>query len=219
MSSKIAHKKLKESFNKKLFISLVISIFLHAGIFILWPDFEVDTAYISSRKDSSRIINISSLPNISIPQMPEKISKPATPKEIPNLNIDDITIKRTTFEENPLPDILPPPTQNNTDKVNIFSPRSIAPYISNKDEIIEALRREYPNNLNNQGIGGVVVVEFLVSKDGEIRELRVFKSSGYTDLDKAALSVMSVFEFNPALNMDKPVDAWVRIPIRFVPGK
>ena len=47
---------------------------------------------------------------------------------------------------------------------------------------------------------------------------RVFRSSGFVQLDEAALKVADVFRFTPALNREKIVQVWIRFPIEFQVG-
>ncbi len=75
--------------------------------------------------------------------------------------------------------------------------------------------RLYPPLLRNAGIGGQVVVCLFISKEGTVLDRRVSQSSGYAQLDEAALKVAGIFRFTPALNRDRIVQVWIRFPIKF----
>jgi protein TonB len=45
----------------------------------------------------------------------------------------------------------------------------------------------YPQSAGSQGVGGMLVVEFVIVKDGSLKSLAVLRSSGHAILDEAAL--------------------------------
>ncbi len=130
----------------------------------------------------------------------------------------DITIAPTTFEDNPVDDLPPPPTDDggvDLSAAPVFTPMTVYPEIKNRDEVRAALMREYPPLLRNAGVGGSVVVWFFISEEGQVLDRRVSQSSGHTQLDEAALRVADVFRFSPALNREMIVRVWIEIPITF----
>ncbi len=130
----------------------------------------------------------------------------------------DITIAPTTFADNPVDDLPPPPTgegEADLSAAPVFTPMTVQPEIRNRREVEAALMREYPSILRNAGIGGQVIVWFFISKEGSVLDGRVFESSGFAQLDEAALKVANVFRFTPALNRDQIVQVWIRFPIEF----
>jgi TonB family protein len=96
-----------------------------------------------------------------------------------------------------------------------FTPYTVGPDITNRVEVTEALRSEYPPLLRNAGIGGTVTVWFYIDETGEVQDTRVQEGSGHAPLDEAALRVASKMHFTPALNRDQPVPVWVAFPITF----
>lgn len=74
-------------------------------------------------------------------------------------------------------------------------------------------RPTYPEQEAKQNHQGTVTLRFLVGADGKVKESRVMKSSGYPDLDDAALVAISKCRFNPLIANGKPVDAW--IPVQY----
>ena len=105
----------------------------------------------------------------------------------------------------------PPPRPENL----AYTPYTVAPSILNRNEVVQAIAREYPGLLRDAGIGGTVRVYFFIDEEGEVQDTRIDQSSGYQELDDAALSVSSVYRFSPALNRDRRLPVWVSFPITF----
>lgn len=117
-------------------------------------------------------------------------------------------------QQNVLP--LPPPMeQSDLSDEPVFTPMTVAPQITNREEVIQAMEREYPQQLRDAGIGGRVVIWFFITETGEVADTRIKQTSGFSPLDDAALSVAGTYEFAPALNQDTPVPVWVQFPITF----
>jgi len=96
-----------------------------------------------------------------------------------------------------------------------FTPMTVRPVLTNAAVVGDALLAEYPPLLRDAGIGGAPVVWIHIATTGEVDDARVFESSGFEALDRAALNVARAMTFNPAMNGDVVTDAWVQIPIRF----
>ena len=73
----------------------------------------------------------------------------------------------------------------------------------------------YPTVLREAGIGGVVMVYFYIDETGRVKTTRVAQSSGYAQLDAAAMHVSELYRFSPALNRDQHVPVWVSFPVTF----
>jgi TonB family protein len=99
----------------------------------------------------------------------------------------------------------------------VFTPFTVAPRLLNNEEVARLMERSYPPLLRDAGIGGEVVLWFLIDETGALRKTQVNQSSGYPALDQAAVSVASAMRFTPAMNRDRVVPVWVSIPIRFTP--
>ncbi len=157
-------------------------------------------------------------PEIEIPPPPEAISRPATPVMATAEIDDDITIAPTTFADNPIDDLPPPPTNDGGGDISsnpVFTPMTVRPELRNRNEVMQALMREYPPILRDAGIGGQVMVWFFISETGEVLDARIDQSSGHVQLDKAALKVADIYRFTPALNRDQRVQVWIQLPITF----
>jgi len=73
-------------------------------------------------------------------------------------------------------------------------------------------------NLQDQGIGGTVVLRLTVSADGTVTNVDIAGSSGISQLDKAAVKAAYTYSFAPARNVyDEPVMCIMNKKVVFVP--
>ena len=212
-SSETANDLFKRSFDSWFWGSMIVATFVHAALFQFWPTLTAED--VSFTAEELEAIELP--PEIEIPPPPEAISRPATPV-IATATVDqDITIPPTTFEDKPVEDLPPPPTETTVDiaAAPTFTPMTVRPEIRNRSAVIQAMERGYPPILRDAGIGGQVLVWFFINEQGRVVDNRIANSSGNAQLDEAALRVASVYEFTPALNRDQVVPVWVQIPITF----
>ena len=208
-----ANERLKRSFSSWFWGSMIAATVIHFAAFAFWP--ELTAADFSF--DSTELEAIELPPEIEIPPPPQQIARPATPV-MASADIDeDITIAPTTFEDNPVEDLPPPPEEAVVDisAAPTFTPFTVAPDILNRVEVIRAMEREYPPLLRDAGIGGTVQVFFFIDEEGVVQQFQVNVTSGHQALDDAALAVAGVYRFSPALNRDKRVPVWVSFGITF----
>jgi protein TonB len=205
--------RFKRSFSSWFWGSMIAATVVHFMLFQFWPTLTAED--VSFTVEELETIELP--PEIEIPPPPEQISRPATPVMAAADIDEDITIAPTTFEENPVEDLPPPPTEAVVDlaAAPVFTPMTVRPEIRNRNAVMTAMERAYPPILRDAGIGGQVVVWFFISEEGQVLDKRVSQSSGHTQLDNAALEVADVYQFTPALNRDQKVKVWIQIPITF----
>jgi protein TonB len=58
---------------------------------------------------------------------------------------------------------------------------------------------------------GTVTLSFLIGTDGRVADSKIVKSSGFRDLDKAAIVGISKCRFKPGMNDGKPEQAWMQM--------
>jgi len=212
-SRETANDRLKRSFSSWFWGSMILATAFHFSAFAFWP--ELTAADFSFESEELEAIELP--PEIEIPPPPQQIARPATPV-MASADIDeDITIAPTTFEDNPVEDLPPPPEEQAVDlsAAPTFTPFTVAPDIQNRAEVIRAMEREYPPLLRDAGIGGTVQVFFFIDEEGIVQQFQVNESSGHQALDDAALAVAGVYRFSAALNRDKRVPVWVSFGITF----
>jgi TonB family protein len=212
LEPKTANERFKEGANSWFWASLSGAAVLHFMLFAFLPALQAGDWSPNVREMEALELP----PEVEIPPPPEQIPRPATPV-IAEADIDDdITMAPTTFDENPV-DQLPPPPGSATDlsQAPVFTPMDVHPQLMNADEVRRALERAYPPLLRDAGIGGTVLVWFFIDENGRVQNSTINQSSGHQGLDNAALDIAELYRFSPALNRDQRVPVWVSIPIQF----
>ena len=208
-----ANDRFKRSFSAWFWGSMIAATAVHFAVFAFWPELQAeDVSIVVAEMEAVDIP-----PEVEIPPPPEAIARPATPVVTDAVIEEDITIAVTTFDDNPVENLPPPPSEVEADisAAPTFTPMTVRPDLLNEREVQRALEREYPPLLRDAGIGGTVKVHFFIDEEGVVKDTRIDESSGHSALDEAALRVADVFEFTPALNRDKKVPVWISLPITF----
>jgi len=73
----------------------------------------------------------------------------------------------------------------------------------------------YPQKARRLGYEGIVMLKVLINQNGRVDNVAVLKSSGYVILDRAALSAVKKWLFEPGTEGGIKKKMWVKIPIRF----
>ena len=76
---------------------------------------------------------------------------------------------------------------------------------------------KYPASMLRAGVGGTVVVLAEVDANGNPVEVRVVERSGERELDRAALTAVRQWRFEPAMRNGKAVATSVKVPVDFTP--
>ena len=208
-----ANDRFKAGFDSWMWISMMAAVLVHFATFAYWPEMTVSVDTHDRGPDTRIIPPI----KVDIPKAPERLAKPALPilsaVDVP----DDATIGVTDFGANPIDKLPPPPTDVRPDvaRGGDFTPFTVAPRVLNADEVVRAMRREYPSVLRDAGIGGTVKVLFSIDDSGHVLETSIEAGSGYAALDEAALAVADVIRFSPAMNRDRRVSVRVAFPVVF----
>lgn len=74
---------------------------------------------------------------------------------------------------------------------------------------------EYPPMARRKGEQGRVLLQVLVSENGKAEKVEIETGSGFSSLDQAALQAVSKWSFIPAKKGNRPVSAYVLVPVRF----
>ncbi|MDF1589876.1 MAG: TonB family protein [Desulfobacterales bacterium] len=73
----------------------------------------------------------------------------------------------------------------------------------------------YPILARKRNYQGTVILEVFIDKNGRVADMKIFSSSGYTTLDKAARTTVEDWLFEPGMEGENKIEMWVKIPIRF----
>lgn len=102
----------------------------------------------------------------------------------------------------------PAPVEQKASRTVTTSPEPLPSY-SNPKPV-------YPELARKRGQEGRVLLSAHIDEKGELTELRVDKSSGFSLLDEAALKAVRRWRFKPALRDGMPVKGTALIPIEFL---
>lgn len=207
--------QMKTHFASLLWTSIIVSVFAHYALFAFWPTMAADDLSFASEE----LTALELPPEVDIPPPPQQIARPATPVIATSTVDEDITISPTTFDDNPVENLPPPPDVTSSTSADrggpSFTPFTVAPRILNGPEVAEVMQREYPPVLREAGIGGEVILWVHVDERGSPEESRVFRTSGFEEIDEAARRVVQRIRFSPALNGDRNVPVWIQFPLTF----
>lgn len=77
------------------------------------------------------------------------------------------------------------------------------------------IKPDYPKGARQRGEHGDVTLEIVVSASGSVGDVRVASSSGYAELDEAAVKAVKSARFVPAKRGGRPVASPARITLTF----
>ena len=81
--------------------------------------------------------------------------------------------------------------------------------------LIERIKLDYPEKLRIKGIEGTVVLNLYISDSGEVKESKIYQSSGNDSLDKEALDYTNQLKFKPAMDNGIPINTWLSWTVNF----
>ena len=80
---------------------------------------------------------------------------------------------------------------------------------------LRAIKPVYPRGARKRGEQGEVELEVAVGIDGEVESVTIVRSSGFAELDAAAVQAAQKARFTPARSGDAAVSSRVRLPLNF----
>ena len=66
-----------------------------------------------------------------------------------------------------------------------------------------------------RGQEGTVILQVLVNREGRVDDLKIDTSSNLTLLDRAAVTAVRKWRFEPGMRGEERVPMWVRVPVTF----
>ncbi len=208
-----ANERFKRSFGSWLWVGVMAATALHFALLNYFPAIRAADVSFGVRE----IAALDLPPEIEVPPAPEVIARPAVPVVAQTQLFEDVTIAPTTFEQNPIENLPPPPSEPaaRLEAGPTFTPFTVAPRLRDRERAERIVRDKYPELLQQAGIGGTVVVWALIDERGVVQKCQVHTSCGVAALDEAALAATIEFSFVPALNYDRHVPVWISVPITF----
>ncbi|CUI06723.1 energy transducer TonB [Massilia antarctica] len=113
--------------------------------------------------------------------------------------------------------VVPPPAVIDTGRKveQVIQPAVVQPAKQTRTAVLAdasaCVKPEYPARAARNGDTGTVNLALLVGVDGKVSDARVDKSSGSSDLDKAAVAALSMCKFKPATTNGVAEPGWARI--------
>ena len=77
------------------------------------------------------------------------------------------------------------------------------------------IRPDYPKGARQRGEQGDVILEIRVNAEGAVDHVKVAVSSGYAELDEAAVRAAKAAKFSPARSGHDPVASMARLKLQF----
>lgn len=131
--------------------------------------------------------------------VPAPVAAPPAPVQVP---VQEVA-------EAPAQPVAPPPAPPApVEEPQVEPPSFNANYLDNPAP-------PYPSISRRLGEQGRVMLRVQVTPGGAAKNVVLHKTSGYDRLDRIALETVKRWKFVPARQGDKPVEAWVIVPIQF----
>jgi protein TonB len=134
------------------------------------------------------------------PFSPASINLPEGPANLPE--------GPANLPERPAPADTGSLTNSGGEGLTVIAPIYDADYLSNPVP-------PYPPAAKRLKLQGTVIVRVFVTPSGKPETVNLQKSSGASILDDAAVDAVKHWLFVPARSGDKPISAWVDVPILF----
>jgi periplasmic protein TonB len=146
-------------------------------------------------------------------------SIPAVDLSAPAVSAEDFTgIGVVAPEAAPAPPAAPPP-EAAPDFAYEVAVLERVPELSNKGAIGSIMERLYPRLLQDAGIGGTVVMQFVIEPDGtvDMSSAKVLESSN-EQLSEASMKAIERFRFRPGRYKGENVRVLIQMPITWQPA-
>lgn len=108
------------------------------------------------------------------------------------------------------------PPESGSSRLPAFRPvLSSIPVLSDEEQARELVRSYYPEAFQRGGIGGTAHLVLWVDPEGRVDNVQLGGSSGWDELDRAAVSAASALHFEPAVRNGVAVGTWVEFDLVF----
>ena len=80
---------------------------------------------------------------------------------------------------------------------------------------LTSISPSYPEEAQEAGIEGMVIIQAFVDEQGHVKETIVLKGIPNSGLDEAAIDAIKAVTFAPAKQKDEAVGVWISLPVNF----
>jgi periplasmic protein TonB len=98
----------------------------------------------------------------------------------------------------------------------VFGPEKPEPKVKERAQVKKRARPNFPREMLKQGVGGDVLVGFVIDEKGKVTDARVMRSS-HREFEDAALECVRKWTFEPAREDGVAVKSRMQVPIVFNP--
>ena len=81
--------------------------------------------------------------------------------------------------------------------------------------LVKSARPPYPQTARQQGWEGTVMLRMTIGTGGDVEDVTIKESSGFSELDESAAQSVKSWQFEPAKLGDDPISSAVDLPVRF----
>lgn len=204
---------LRLTYRKMLWSCVGASVAIHGILFALFPTFEAE-AY--AKSEDPIVIQLEEIPETKQERRPPPPARPVVPVATDDPDVaDDVTIEDTDLDLD-LDDFAPPPPMEDlVDDVELEEEEEVVELWKVEKQPVPTKRAvpQYPDIARKANITGKVFVTALVNKAGKVEAIG--KITGPEVFHEAARAAAQQWEFDPAIQNDKPVKVWVSLPFTF----
>lgn len=203
---------LRLMYRKTFWVSFAVVLVLHTTVAIAFP--ELSLKRVKARAVQS-VIAMEDIPETRQIQRPPPPPRPSVPIETESADVpDDVTIESTDLDFDDMSLDLPPPPPPGSRGTDDIEEEIVEFWaVEEAPQIIKEPLPVYPVVASKAGLEGVVYVQFVVGRDGRVKQVATLK--GPEIFRRAAEDAVLQFVFKPAMQNDKPVQVRMTRPIRF----
>lgn len=89
------------------------------------------------------------------------------------------------------------------------------PASAKKPQLLGGIDIKYPERMRKLEVEGLVIVGAALDEQGLVFDTQILKSSGYDELDDAAVEAVRNARFTPAMQGEKPLAVKISVPVNF----
>lgn len=206
---------LKRGYRMRLEIGIVLALLILLALFNIHLNYNNNNSFQAPEQETVKMKNVE---QTEIHKKPPPPPAPKVPVEVPNdavVNDKPIGLNSELNMNEPLK--MPPPPEKNDKKKK--KKQDVFVVVENMPKLkggMAALQKnvKYPEMARKAGIEGTVYVQFVVSKKGIPKDLKVVRGIG-AGCDQAAVNAIKKARFTPGMQRGRPVPVRMSIPVRF----
>ncbi len=148
------------------------------------------------------------------PSEPEPVlEQPVTQPDVTLPEPGPVTLANDNVVEPAVAPRVPEPGE----EIVLDLPDNTYPELLDRARAERMIRNQYPIQLQEAGIGGLVTLRLWVGLDGSVDQVQIQRGSGVSAFDRVALDMAPSLRFKPARRFGVPVGTWVNFDLAFEP--